>query len=210
MAHTGTILFYHNHLPIYISLKRSHAFWAYKGTILYFTCLLHAHYMTHLFHLNSSNYTITINIYNIEICYTIISVLLLLTLQHGVISAAHHSKHFNCRGVTSTAHHTALSHSFNYISTTKKKTKLRGLSSRANYTDRTDNIGRKCNRAGLYVFKELALLWCRTQFLQIITSLFSLLSNLGFLFAISNFTGGFMGLWNEEMKYETNVIAIIT
>jgi len=32
----------------------------------------------------------------------------------------------------------------------------------------------------------------------------------GFLFAVPNFTGGFMGLWNEEMKYETNVIAIIT
>ena len=32
----------------------------------------------------------------------------------------------------------------------------------------------------------------------------------GFLFAVPKFTGGFMGLWNEEMKYETNVIAIIT
>jgi hypothetical protein len=27
-------------------------------------------------------------------------------------------------------------------------------------------------------------------------------------FAASIFIGGFMGLWNEEMKYETNVIAI--
>jgi len=32
-----------------------------------------------------------------------------------------------------------------------------------------DNIGRKCNRAGLYVFtKEPALLWCGRQSLQII------------------------------------------
>jgi hypothetical protein len=34
--------------------------------------------------------------------------------------------------------------------------------------------------------------------------------SLGFLFAVPNFTGGFMGLWNKEMKYETNVIAVIT
>jgi hypothetical protein len=32
--------------------------------------------------------------------------------------------------------------------------------------------------------------------------------NLGFLFAVPNFTGGFMGLWNEEMKYEMSVIAL--
>jgi hypothetical protein len=32
--------------------------------------------------------------------------------------------------------------------------------------------------------------------------------NLGFLFAVPNFTGGFMGLWNEQMKYETIVIAL--
>jgi hypothetical protein len=31
---------------------------------------------------------------------------------------------------------------------------------------------------------------------------------LGFLFAVPNFTGGFMGLWNEEMKHETTVIAL--
>ena len=43
-----------------------------------------------------------------------------------------------------------------------------------------DNIGRKCNRAALFVFmKELALLWCGRQFLQIIASFFSLLSNFG-------------------------------
>jgi hypothetical protein len=32
--------------------------------------------------------------------------------------------------------------------------------------------------------------------------------SLGFLFAVPNLTGGFMGLWNEEMKCEMNVIAI--
>jgi len=42
----------------------------------------------------------------------------LLTLQHGVMSAARHSKNVTCRGVTSTARHAALSHSFDYISTT--------------------------------------------------------------------------------------------
>jgi hypothetical protein len=41
--------------------------------------------------------------------------------------------------------------------------------------------------------------------------------SLDFLFAVPNYTGGFMGLWNgfmglwnEEMKYETNVIALTT
>jgi hypothetical protein len=32
----------------------------------------------------------------------------------------------------------------------------------------------------------------------------------GVLFAVSNFIRGLMGLWNEEMKYETSVILIIT
>jgi hypothetical protein len=58
--------------------------------------------------------------------------------------------------------------------------------------------------------KELALLWCGRQFLQIISSFFLSSQSLGILFAVSNFMGGFMGLWNEEMKYETNVFAIIT
>jgi hypothetical protein len=58
--------------------------------------------------------------------------------------------------------------------------------------------------------KELALLWCGRQFLQIIASFFLSSQSLGFLFAVPNFTGGFMGLWNEEMKYETNVIALTT
>jgi len=34
--------------------------------------------------------------------------------------------------------------------------------------------------------------------------------SLGFLFAVPNLTAGFMHLWNEEMKYETNVITIVT
>jgi len=64
----------------------------------------------------------------------------------------------------------------------------------------------------MYVFmKVLALLWCGRQFLQIIASFFSLLSKFGFSFSpflIS--TAGFICLWNEEMKYETNVITIVT
>ena len=43
-----------------------------------------------------------------------------------------------------------------------------------------DNIGRKCNQAALYVLmKELVLLWCGRQFLQITASFFSLLSKFG-------------------------------
>jgi hypothetical protein len=80
------------------------------------------------------------------------------TYQRGVTSAARNSEN-TCHGVTSTACHAALSHSFDYILTT----------------------GRKCNRADLYVFmKELALLLC--GFLQIIASFFSLLSKFGFPF----------------------------
>jgi len=74
-----------------------------------------------------------------------------------------------------------------------------------------DNIRRKCNQAALYVFmKVLALVWCGRQFLQIMASFFLSSRSLGFLFAVPNFTVGFMRLWNEEMKYETNVIAIVT
>jgi len=39
---------------------------------------------------------------------------------------------------------------------------------------------------------------------------FSALESLGFLFAVLNFTDGFMHPSNSEMKQETNVIAIIT
>ena len=44
MAHSGTTLFYPNHLPMYISVKKSHPFWSYKGTFIQFlllTCTLH-------------------------------------------------------------------------------------------------------------------------------------------------------------------------
>jgi len=41
-----------------------------------------------------------------------------LTLQRGVTSTARHSENITYRGVTSTARHAALSHSFDYISTT--------------------------------------------------------------------------------------------
>ena len=44
-AHSATS-FYPNHLPLYISLNRSHPFWSYKGTFLYITFPLHSHYMT--------------------------------------------------------------------------------------------------------------------------------------------------------------------
>jgi hypothetical protein len=49
---------------------------------------------------------------------TCLSLPSLLTLQRGVTSAACHSENVICRGVTSTARHAALSHSFDYISTT--------------------------------------------------------------------------------------------
>ena len=42
-----------------------------------------------------------------------------LTLQRGVMSTARHSENATCHGVMSTARHAALSHSFDYISTTK-------------------------------------------------------------------------------------------
>jgi hypothetical protein len=50
MTHNGTNLLYLKLLIMYIFLKRSHSFWSYKGTRLYITYPLHAHYMTHLFH----------------------------------------------------------------------------------------------------------------------------------------------------------------
>jgi hypothetical protein len=37
VANSGTTLFYLHLLPMYISLERSHPFWAYKGTFLYIT-----------------------------------------------------------------------------------------------------------------------------------------------------------------------------
>ena len=46
MAPSGANLFYLNLIPMYISLKRSHSFWSYKGNFLYITYLLHAHWRT--------------------------------------------------------------------------------------------------------------------------------------------------------------------
>ena len=74
-----------------------------------------------------------------------------------------------------------------------------------------NNIGNKCNLAASCLFvKELALLWCGIQLLEIISSFFFLLSrSSSFLFAVHNFTDGFMRPSNSEMKQETNVIAIV-
>jgi len=74
-----------------------------------------------------------------------------------------------------------------------------------------DNIGSKCNRTASCLFmKELALLWRGRQLLEIISSFFLLSRISGFLFAVPNFTDGFMRPSNSEMKQETNVIAIVT
>jgi len=141
---------------------------------------------------------------------------MLHALTHSSISPQHR-KQITYRGVMSIAHHAARSHSFIYISTTQGANYLLGsdehclshctLSLIRPYLD---NIGRKCNRAASCLFtKELALLWCERQLLEIISSFFFLLSNLGFLFAVPNFTDGFMCPSNSEMKQETNVIAIL-
>ena len=46
-----------------------------------------------------------------------------------------------------------------------------------------DNVGSKCNRAALCLLvKELALLWCERELLEIISLFYSLLSNFGFSF----------------------------
>jgi len=74
-----------------------------------------------------------------------------------------------------------------------------------------DNIGSKCNWAASCVFlKELALLWCGRQLLEIISSFFLCSRSLGFRFAVPNFTDGFMRSSNSEMKQETNIIAVVT
>lgn len=73
------------------------------------------------------------------------------------------------------------------------------------------NIGSKCNRAASCLFvKELALLWCGRQLLEIISSFFLCSRILCFLFAVPNFTDGFMPPSNSEMKHETNVITLVT
>jgi len=76
-AHIGTSSFYPNHLPLYISLNRSHPFWSYKGTFLYITFPLHSHYMTQLFYLHWSNYINIMTSFNNEPHYIIFCVLLL-------------------------------------------------------------------------------------------------------------------------------------
>ena len=74
-----------------------------------------------------------------------------------------------------------------------------------------DDIMSKCNRAASCLFmKELALFRCGKQLLEINSSFCSLLSNLGFLFAVSNFTDGFMRPSPSGMKRGTNVIVIVT
>ena len=74
-----------------------------------------------------------------------------------------------------------------------------------------DTLGSKCNRAALCLFvKELALFRCGRQFLEIISSFFLCSQSLSFLFAVPNFTDGFLRPSNSGMKQGTNVIAIIT
>jgi len=74
-----------------------------------------------------------------------------------------------------------------------------------------DNIGSKCNRAASCLFvKELALLRCGTQLLEIIYPFFLLSRSSSFIFAFPNFTDTLMHPSYSEMKQETNVFAIVT
>jgi hypothetical protein len=107
-----------------------------------------------------------------------------------VTSAARHSENITCRGVTSTARHAALSHAFNYISTTQGETVIGLICTCSRRSWLSYGVGDSSYKLLLHFFLSS--------------------QNLGILFAVSNFIGGFMGLWNEEMKYEMNVIAIIT
>jgi len=64
-----------------------------------------------------------------------------------------------------------------------------------------DDIVSKCNWAASYLFmKELALFRCGRQLLEIISSFFFCSRILGILFAVPNFTDGFMRPSNSEMK----------
>jgi hypothetical protein len=107
-----------------------------------------------------------------------------------VTSAAPHSKNITCRGVTSTARHAALSHSFDYISTTLG----------------VNVIGRLCVCSG----RSWLSYGVRAGSYKLLLHFFLSSQILGFLFVVSNFIASFMGLWNEEMKYEMNGIAITT
>jgi hypothetical protein len=114
----------------------------------------------------------------------------MLTLPHGETSAARHSVNITCRGVTSTARHAALSHSFDYISTTKGENVIGLLCTCSRRSWLSYGVGDSSYKLLLHFFLSPRIL--------------------GFLFAVPNFIGSFMGQWKEEMKYETNVIAIIT
>jgi len=73
------------------------------------------------------------------------------------------------------------------------------------------DIMSECNRAASCLFmKELAPFRCARQLLEIISSFFLCSQIWGFLFAVSNFTDGFMCPSNSGMKLGTNVIAIVT
>jgi hypothetical protein len=113
-----------------------------------------------------------------------------LTLQHGVTRAARHSENIACHGVVSTARHAALSHSFDYISTTEGENVIGLVCTCSRRSWLSYRVGESSYKLLLHFFLSP--------------------QNLGFLFAVSYFKRDFMGLWNEETKYETNVIAITT
>ena len=113
-----------------------------------------------------------------------------LTLQRGVTSAARHSENVTCRGVTSTARHAALSHSFDYISTTQGENVIGLLCTCSRRWWLSYGVGDSSYKLLLHFFLSSR--------------------SLGFLFAVPNFTAAFMHIWNEEMEYETNVITIVT
>jgi hypothetical protein len=112
------------------------------------------------------------------------------TLQRGVTSAARHSVNITCRGVTSTARHAALSHSFDYISTIKGENVIGLLCTCSQRSWLSYGVGDSSYKLLLHFFLSSR--------------------SLGFLFAVPNFTGSFMGLWNKEVKYQTKVIAFVT
>jgi hypothetical protein len=109
-----------------------------------------------------------------------------LTLQRGVTSAPRHSENITCRGVTSATHRAALSHSFDYISTTWKENVIGLLCACSRRSWLSYNVADISYKLLLHFFLSSRIL--------------------GFLFAVPNFTGGFMCLWNKEMIYETTVI----
>ena len=94
-----------------------------------------------------------------------------LTLQRGVTSAARHSVNITCRGVTSTARRAALSHSFDYISTTQGDSVIRLLCTYSRRSWLSYGVGYSSYKLLLHFFLSPR--------------------SLGFLFAVPNFTGGF-------------------